>query len=68
MPLLTFSYHSIIQGVLMSTIDKEGHTVETVQEATQSENSSDTFVILIISLGLMIAAGLGFAWYYGYLV
>ena len=52
----------------MSTIDKEGHTVETVQEATQSENSSDTFVILIISLGLMILAGLGFAWYYGYLV
>ena len=50
----------------MSTVDKEGHTVETVQEATQSENSVDTFVILIVSLVLIVAVGCGFAWYYSY--
>lgn len=38
---------------------------ETPQEATQAENSKDSFNVLIFSLLLAAVAGAGLFWYFG---
>lgn len=45
----------------------QGKKEETPREATQAENSPDTFVILVISMVVIVAiAGLTL-WYFGFL-
>ena len=43
----------------------QGKTTETPRESTQAENSPDTFIILLISLGVLVAAGVVIMWYFG---
>jgi hypothetical protein len=45
--------------------DVSGRTIETPLEATQSENSKDTFRILAISLILAFFIGVGLFWHFG---
>ena len=45
--------------------DLTGHTVETPREATQAENSSDSFNVLWTSLILALLFGIGPFWYFG---
>jgi hypothetical protein len=49
----------------MATKDKDGKITESPEEATQSENSPDTFIILVVSLGLLAAAAAALFWYFG---
>ena len=49
----------------MAKRDMFGHTVETPQEATQSENSKDSFKVLVISMILAFIVGVGLLWYFG---
>ena len=45
----------------------QGKKVETPREATQAENSPDTFVILTVSLVALFFVGLGIFYYFGLL-
>jgi len=49
----------------MATKKSDGSVEETPQEATQSENSPDTFVILLISLAALAVISFGLFWYFG---
>ncbi len=51
----------------MSTKDASGQVTETPQEATQSENSKNSFVILTVSLVVLALIGVGLLWYFGIL-
>jgi hypothetical protein len=51
----------------MSTKDASGQITETPREATQSENSKDSFVVLTVSLVALVIIGVGFFWYFGIL-
>jgi hypothetical protein len=51
----------------MSTKDASGQITETPREATQSENSKDSFVVLTVSLVALVIIGVGFFWYVGIL-
>lgn len=43
----------------------QGKKTETPRESTQAENSPDTFIILVVSLGVLVAAGIAILWYFG---
>jgi hypothetical protein len=45
----------------------QGKKVETPREATQAENSPDTFIILTVSLVALFIIGLGIFYYFGLL-
>lgn len=45
----------------------QGRKTETPREATQSENSPDTFIILTVSLVALFIIGLGIFYYFGLL-
>lgn len=49
----------------MSTKDASGQITETPREATQAENSKDSFVVLTVSLVVLTIVGIGFIWYFG---
>lgn len=49
----------------MATYDKNGQSTETAQEATQAENSKDSYYILKVSLALSVIAAIGLFWYFG---
>ena len=49
----------------MSTRDKSGHITESAREATQAENSKDSYYVLKISIALSIVAGIALFWYFG---
>jgi hypothetical protein len=51
----------------MAIKDRDGRIVETPEEATQADNSPDTFVILIVSLAGAAVVGLALFWYFGVL-
>ncbi len=51
----------------MSTKDANGQVTETPQEARQSENSKNSFVILTVSLVVVALIGVGFMFYFGML-
>jgi hypothetical protein len=51
----------------MSTKDANGQVTETPQEATQSENSKNSFVVLTVSLVVLALIGVWFMWYFGVL-
>jgi cytoskeletal protein RodZ len=46
--------------------DREGRTVETVEEATQAERSSDTFYVLLVSLIALVVVGAFLLWWWGF--
>jgi cytochrome bd-type quinol oxidase subunit 2 len=50
----------------MASKDEDGRIVETLEDATSSENSPDTLIILIVSLVALVLIGAAFAWYFGY--
>lgn len=45
----------------------QGKTTETPREATQAENSPDTFIILTVSLTVLAVIGVALLWYFGVL-
>jgi hypothetical protein len=45
--------------------EPDGHIAETPREATQAENSPDTFLILMVSLGLLALIAASLFWYFG---
>jgi hypothetical protein len=45
--------------------DKNGHIVETPEEATQAEKSPDTFYILVVSLVALLVIGGVLLWWFG---
>jgi hypothetical protein len=49
----------------MSTKDASGQVTETPREATQSENSKDSFVVLTVTLVALAIIGVGLFWYFG---
>ena len=49
----------------MATHDKSGQVTETAGEATQAENSKDSFYVLKISLALSAIAVIALFWYFG---
>jgi uncharacterized membrane protein YgcG len=65
--LITSSGVSFIEGWDYMGRNVQGKTTETPREATQAENSPDTFVILIVSMTVLIAAGIAILWYFGVL-
>ena len=51
----------------MSAKDENGRVTETPQEATQSENSKNSFVVLTASLVGVALISVGLLWYFGIL-
>ncbi len=49
----------------MATRDTSGQVTETAEEATQAENSKDSYYVLKVSLALALVAGIGLFWYFG---
>lgn len=49
----------------MATKDAHGQVTETPREATQAENSKDSFVVLTVSLVVLAIIGVGLFWYFG---
>lgn len=49
----------------MATRDKSGQVTETAEEATQAENSKDSYYVLKVSLGLSVVVGIALFWYFG---
>lgn len=49
----------------MAHKDMKGQVTESPREATQSENSKDSFVVLIVSLAAAVIVGLALFWYFG---
>ena len=49
----------------MATRDKSGQVTETAREATQAENSKDSYWVLKVSMALVIVAGISLFWYFG---
>jgi hypothetical protein len=50
---------------IMSERNSSGQITETPLEATQAENSKDSFYVLKASLVLAILAGICLFWYFG---
>ena len=48
----------------MATRDPNGQVTETPQEATQTENSKDSYNVLKVSMALAIAVGIASFWYF----
>jgi hypothetical protein len=51
----------------MSTVDANGQVTETPREATQAENSKNSFVVLTVSLVSAAIVGVALFWYFGIL-
>ena len=49
----------------MATRDKSGQVIETAREATQAENSKDSYWVLKVSMALVVVAGISLFWYFG---
>lgn len=49
----------------MATRDKSGEVTETAEEATQAENSKNSYYVLKVSLALSVVAGIALFWYFG---
>ena len=47
----------------MATKDRDGQITETPGEATQAENSKNSFVVLIVSMVAIVIIGVGLFWY-----
>jgi hypothetical protein len=45
--------------------DMTGRITETPREATQAENSKDSFFVLVVSLVALAIIGVGLFWYFG---
>jgi hypothetical protein len=58
---------AIVEGLDVATKGKDRKITESREEATQAENSPDTFIILVVSLGLLAAAAAALFWYFGVL-
>ena len=50
---------------IMAIRDANGQITETAEEATQAENSKDSYYVLKISMALAILAGIVLFWYFG---
>ena len=49
----------------MAHKNARGEEVETPREATQAENSPNTFIILMVSLVALAVIAVGLFWYFG---
>jgi hypothetical protein len=49
----------------MATRDTSGRVTETPSEATQAEDSRDSYYVLKVSMALAIVAGIALFWYFG---
>lgn len=49
----------------MATRDRDGQITETAREATQAENSKDSYYVLKVSLALSVIAAAVLFWYFG---
>lgn len=48
----------------MAKLDANGGVVETAGEATQSENSKNSLVILAVSMSALVAVSIALFWYF----
>ena len=48
----------------MATRDKSGQVTETPGEATQAENSKNSYYVLQISMALSVIAAIALFWYF----
>jgi hypothetical protein len=51
----------------MSTVDANGQVTETPREATQADNSKNSFVVLMVPLASAAIVGAALFWYFGML-
>ena len=49
----------------MVTRNSSGQVTETPEQATQAENSKNSYYVLKISMMLAVIAGIGLFWYFG---